>query len=155
MPITAERFRADFPEFCDKEVFLPSQIDYYLRLAYMMLNPQRWGNTIDFGAGLFVAHNVALEAKQQAVAASGGIPGASSGIISSKSVDKVSISYDTASGLQADAGHWNLTLYGTRFIRLARMMGSGPIQVGIGMAPSGSGGAWSGPIVTAGFTNFS
>jgi hypothetical protein len=152
--ITAQKFRADFPEFCDAEVYLNSQVDYYIKLAYLMLNPSRWGNTIDFGAGLFIAHNISLEARAQATAENGGIPGEQTGPVSSKSVDKVSISYDTGSGVQPGAGHWNLTIYGTRFTRLARMMGSGPIQVGIGVAPTGSGSAWSGPIVTPGFSNF-
>jgi len=54
-----------------------------------------------------------------------------------------------------NAGHWNLTVYGTRFIRFAKMFGAGPIQIGIGYNPSPFGGpAWPGPDCNPGFTNF-
>jgi hypothetical protein len=50
------------------------------------------------------------------------------GMVARKTVDKVSVTYDTASAMEEDAGHWNLTVYGTRFIRLARMVGTGGMQ---------------------------
>jgi hypothetical protein len=76
------------------------------------------------------------------------------GVINSKSVDKVSIGYDTAGGIEAGAGHWNLTIYGTRLIKLIKMVGAGPVQVGIGCTPMYSGSAWSGPDCMPGFSNF-
>ena len=78
----------------------------------------------------------------------GGIPGASKGAVASKSVGGQSISYDVASTMEMDAGHWGLTVYGNRFINIARMMGAGPL---VSFAPCGFGGAfgasgaWAGP----------
>ena len=109
---------------------------------------------LDVAAELFAAHNLTLEVRAQAESKNGGIPGQQVGPVNSKSVDKVSIGYDTGSGIEADAGHWNLSIYGTRFIRLAKMFGAGPIQIGIGVTPTGTGLGWSGPNVTPGFSNF-
>lgn len=125
-------FRADFPEFEDTGRFPNSTVTYYLNLAGLLLNTQRWGNLLDTATELFVAHNISLEATANRVAAFGGIPGAMTGPVASKEVDKGSISYDTQAAAEPDAGHWALTQYGARFIRLARMAGAGPVQVGTG-----------------------
>lgn len=154
MTITVQQFRADFPEFGSSVAYPSSQITFWMNLAYMLLNASRWGSVLDIGAELFIAHNIAIEAKAAAEAAGGGIPGTQVGPMNSKSVDKVSIGYDTGAGIEANAGHWNLTVYGTRFIRLVKMFGAGPIQVGIGQVPAGNGQAWPGPSTNPGFTNF-
>lgn len=152
--ITVSQFRLDYPEFTDTTLYPDSQITYYLNLAGLLLNVCRWGNILNVGAELFVAHNIAIERQAQATAINGGVPGISSGPVSSKSVDKVSVSYDTQAGLETGAGHWNLTIYGTRFIRLAKMMGSGPIYVGVPTASEtslSSAGAWPGPNTAPGW----
>ena len=146
MTITVQQFRADFPEFSSTTTFANSQIQFWLDIAYSMLNAARWGRQLNIGVEMFTAHNIAIEAKAQAEAVNGGIPGSQVGPINSKSVDKVSVGYDTGAGLQPDAGHWNLTVYGTRFIRLVRMFGAGPLQIGVGVSPPLSGGAWPGPL---------
>jgi len=145
MTISAQQFRVDYPEFSGTEKFPNSAVTFWLGIAYQMLNADRWGNQLDIGAELFVAHNLAIEARAQLEASKGGIPGSQVGPINSKSVDKVSIGYDTSAGLELNAGHWNLTVYGTRFIRICRMMGAGPLFIGVGAVPVGSGLAWPGP----------
>jgi hypothetical protein len=70
---------------------------------------------------------------------------AASGIVSSKSVDKVSVSYDTSGAMEAGAGHWNLTTYGTRYIRLVKLVGAGPLQIGGSSSTQYSAAAWAGP----------
>jgi hypothetical protein len=62
-------------------------------------------------------------------------------------VDKVSVSFATGESTEKDAGHWNTTIYGTRFIRMAKLMGSGPMQIGIGcwVPPFNASGAYPGP----------
>ena len=50
--------------------------------------------------------------------------------MSAKSVDKVSVSYDTQASVSPDAGHWNLTIYGQRMWTLIQMFGAGPVQFG-------------------------
>src|SRR5512135_1115056 len=114
MTIAVAQFRADFPEFASSATYPNSQIQFWFNLAYNLLNASRWGNSLDFGAELFVAHNLALEAKAQSEVAGGGIPGGQTGPISSKSIGPASVSYDTGVGSELNAGHWNLTTYGAR-----------------------------------------
>lgn len=149
MTVTVNTFRRDFIEFSDSTDYANSTISYYLTLAGKLMDTNRWGDLYDDGVNLFIAHNIALERRAIQTAANDGIPGQSGGITSSKSVDKVSISYDTASAAELDAGHWNLTIYGTRYIRLARMIGMGPVQIGAcgATSPLSSSAAWPGPWV--------
>ena len=98
---------------------------------------------------LFVAHNLALEEQAVNSANVGGVPGVGvGGIVSSKSVGGVSISYDTTSGIEENAGHWNLTTYGKRFMRFVRIFGAGPAQLGVGCDPNGytNGPGWPGVV---------
>src|SRR5208282_2001507 len=86
-------------------------------------------------------------------ARTGGWPGISKGAISSEAAGAVNISYDTQVTMEEDAGHWNNTVYGTRFIRICKMHGAGPVQIGPGLGLAGTvpgyntnvGRAWSGP----------
>ena len=144
MTTSVQQFRADYPEFSGTTTYPNSQVQYWLNVAYSMLNAGRWGRQLDIGAAAFAAHNLSLEARAMAESANGGVPGGQVGPVSSKSVDKVSMSYDTSSGIQPGAGHWNMTIYGTRFIRMARMFGAGPVHVGMGSTPPLSGPGWAG-----------
>jgi|WetSurMetagenome_2_1015567.scaffolds.fasta_scaffold218219_2 hypothetical protein len=150
--ITNNQFRVDYPEFAGTTVYTNSQLTYYFNLAYQLLNASRWGQTLDVGAELFVAHHITMEARSMAESANGGMPGQDPGLVASKSVDKVSVSFDTGAIAEKDGGHWNQTLYGRRFLRLVRMFGAGPIQLGMGYQPPNTGLAWSGPAVYPGFT---
>ncbi|MBB4017377.1 hypothetical protein GGR16_002406 [Chelatococcus caeni] len=122
-------FRQTFPEFSSETTYPDAQITFWLGLGEKLLNACRWGDVLDYALALFAAHNLVLEAQAQRTAAAGGIPGQSSGATSSKTVDKVSVSYDVNAGIVAGAGHWNLTTYGTRFIDLVMMFGAGGIQL--------------------------
>lgn len=144
MAVTTASFRTKFVEFADLGRFPAWMIDYYVGLSAKMINnPARWGELEDDGRMLFVAHHAVLERKALDSVASGGVPGVSTGVINSKSVDKVSVGYDTSAGTEEGAGHWNLTIYGLRLKSLMNMMGAGPVQVGVGCSSSGS--AWAGP----------
>jgi len=153
-PVTPPLFRSNYPEFSSTDRFPNSGVQYWLDTAYSFLNASRWGKQLDIGVSLYVAHNLSLEARAQAEAANGGVPGGQVGPVSSKSIDKVSVGYDTGAGTETGAGHWNSTIYGTRFFRLVKMFGSGPIQVGMGVSPPNTGLPWPGPLTTPGFTNF-
>ena len=150
MTVTSASFRSNLTEFADASRFPESQVTYWLGLAAKLVaNTSRWGNLIDDGIQLFIAHNLTLERRAMDEADNGAAPGLSTGMINNKSVDKVSVGYDTTSAMELDAGHWNLTIYGMRYIRLARLIGAGPVQVGTpDCDPSGalgSSGAWPGP----------
>ena len=129
MAVTVASFKTDFCEFSDITLYRDEDIAFWLKYANLLLNPNRWGNLLDLGLALFVAHNLVLERQAKLASANGAPPGLATGIISAKSVDSVSISYDTNSAMEKDAGQWNLTTYGQRYYRLMRMFGAGPIQV--------------------------
>lgn len=122
-------FRADFPEFSDATAYPDSGVTYWLNIAGLMIDPLKWGSLLNLGTELFVAHNLVLERQAQKAASAGGAPGINTGPLSAKAVDRVSAAYDTQAGIETGAGHWNLTVYGTRFMSLVNMFGAGGCQV--------------------------
>lgn len=150
MAVTIASFRSSFPEFIDPVKYPDGQITFWLTNAGLMLNAGRWAALLDLGTSLFVAHHISLQAKNAATAAFGGVPGAASGPVASKGVDKVNISYDVGSVAEEKGGHWNLTTYGQQYLRLANQVGIGPVQVGPGTDAEGVSlysMAWAGPFV--------
>lgn len=150
---TVPIFRAQFIEFASGDRYPNPMIEYWISIAKKLMNEARWGRFDDpeslaqFGIMNFVAHNITLERRAMDAADFGGVPGEATGPVNNKSVDKVSLGYDTQAAIELDAGHWNLTIYGTRFIRLLRQVGMGGLQIGTGCAPSqaSAAGAWAGP----------
>lgn len=150
-------FRQNFPEFSSTTTFPSSSIAFWIAAAVLSLPIQTWGmgsetpqapvtTQMDMGQSLFVAHQLILEARGVKQASGGGIPGGgASGPVSSESVGGVSRSYDTGALNLADAGPWNATLYGQRFLWLARLLGKGPVQLGTAMGPVAQ--PWFGPPV--------
>lgn len=139
VPTTPEEFRAVAPAFSDPVMFPDDEIQFWLNAASILLTC-RWGSALGLGTVLFVEHNLALTAAAMPAPGSGQVPGVYGGVPASKSVGAVSVSYDTSRGTETDAGHWNLTVYGERFIRMARLIGAGPIQLGVpGWANGGCG----------------
>jgi hypothetical protein len=164
--VTPATFVADFPEFGNQSQYPVPVIQYYMALANILLNQDRWGapsvlatspptTLIDMAAELFVAHHIVIEYRAQRAAAAGAPPGDATGPVSSKGVGPISVSYDTGAVAEPDGGFYNLTVYGQRFFNLVRMAGAGPLQLGIGSFPgnvfNNSFGAWPGPPVWPGF----
>lgn len=118
-------FRCMFPEFQDSSVFLDEMIEPWLVLAGRLLNACRWGSAYRLGLYLFTAHQITLQRQATIAAQRGGIPGLSTGIVQSKSINGVSVSYNASMGFLKEGGDWNLTVYGIRFLSFARMFGSG------------------------------
>jgi hypothetical protein len=127
--VSVARFRALLPEFADSSIYLDEMIQPWLWIAGRQLDAGRWGSMLHVGISWFAAHQLALQRIATLAAQRGGSPGASLGIINSKSVNGVSIGYDTGLAGLKDAGDWNLTTYGIRFLNFARMFGSGGTQV--------------------------
>lgn len=129
LPTPAD-FRRDFPQFADAATYPEAQIQFRLNLADILLSEKLTGAKIfPYLVELFVAHYMALFAQDQRSAAAGGAGGASSGVQTSKSVDKVSVSYDASATLNPDAGFWNNTRYGAEFWQLITMFGAGGRQL--------------------------
>lgn len=122
-------FRADFPEFADTTRYTDSQLTFWSTLSESLLNQSRWGTLWPYAVQLYTAHQLAIAARNQQSASAGGIPGQVTGPQTSKSVDKVSVSYDTGAATDPDASFWNLTTYGVQLWRLIRMFGAGGVQL--------------------------
>jgi hypothetical protein len=122
------QFRQDFPEFADTTMYPDSVITLYLNVAIASLPATRWGVWLSLGQELFTAHMVVLGARDAEDASLGITPGEVVGPTTAKGVDKVSVSYDGQAVSEEDAGFWNMTSYGTRFLRFARMCGTGGMQ---------------------------
>lgn len=123
-------FRTDFPEFANATTYPDATVNFYIGLATAMVNPDVWVDQADYGIALFVAHHLVLATRESKAAAVGQIPGKSiQGITASKSVDKVSVSYDASSVRYEGAGFWNATSYGIQFFRLIRIFGAGGVQL--------------------------
>jgi hypothetical protein len=122
-------FRTDFPEFADIAIFPSSALTFWSNLGEQLISADRFGGTFTQAVELFTAHNIVLAAGNVSSAAAGGVPGQTGGTVSSKAVGSVSISYDTASAMETGSGHWNQTIYGRQYIRLARLIGQGCYQL--------------------------
>ena len=126
---TVSDFRRDFPQFSDDTKYPDAVIEFRLNLADMLIGGSAMGNMFPYLAELFVAHYMVLNAADTAAGALGGAGGATSGVVASKSVDKVSVSYDNSATLNADAGFWNFSRYGAEFWQLLMLFGYGGVQL--------------------------
>jgi hypothetical protein len=122
-------FRKLFIEFVDPETYPDGTIEFWATMAGKLLPESRWGDFRDYGSQLFVAHHLVVGLRDQLAAEADTVPGEVKGIVSSKSVDKVSVSYDSSKVALSDGGFWNMSTYGIRFLSLARKFGAGPIQL--------------------------
>lgn len=126
MTPTPVQFRSDFPEFASTS---DAQISTWLTVGASLVNAARWDELTTIGIELVAAHHLAIAMRAGAAGAAGGGAGTVSGPIASKSVDKVSVSYNTSSTQFEGEAFWNMTSYGIRYLGLARMMGAGGIQL--------------------------
>lgn len=126
---TPAQLRVAFPEVSSEPDYPTATLSFWLDQAYGMTNAERFGTRLDLAAQLFALHHVVLEAEALKRARNRGTPGLANGITNSESVDKVSVGYDTQGGSELDAGHWNLTIYGSRYVAMARLFAAGPIQL--------------------------
>lgn len=122
-------FRQQLPEFSSATDYPDDLVSLHLAVGELSLDARRWGDFLDRGLALFIAHNLVIDAQDQAAVSAGGVPGKVSGPQTAKSVDKVSASYDTGATTYENAAFWNMTSYGVRLYQLARLIGAGCIQL--------------------------
>jgi hypothetical protein len=124
MTVTAASFRVDFPEFSDTTKYPDAAVTFWLTYALTLLNAQRFCEMLDYATEFFIAHELTLGYRNRP-----GYTGLVMAPQASKTVDKVSVSYDTSSVKLENAGHWGGTSYGLQLLGLMRMFGAGPIQL--------------------------
>lgn len=130
MTVSYSSFIEAFPEFANPETYPPGTFLFWQGIAALRLNASRWGALLDFGAQLFVAHNMLEQARALKVAESGGTSvGQVTGPLSAKAIDKISMAFNTDAVTVEGAGDWNATTYGIRFYQLALQLGSGGLQL--------------------------
>lgn len=131
---TAATFLSQYPQF-DEPTIPQALLTAYLELAQEAIQEARWHQYWPTAIGLFIAHLCTLwlqgAAGADASAAEALKSGSVSGVISSKSVSGVSVSYDTGSVLSdfAGSGSWKLTVYGQQLLTLLKIAGKGGMQI--------------------------
>jgi hypothetical protein len=122
-------FREDFPEFEDDDKYTDSMINFWVALGDKLLNIDRWGDLRTHGLMLWTAHNIALQSMNSSNLSSLQTPGVGFGIPTSQSAGPISESIDVGMALEEGGGNYNLTLYGSQFLRLSRIVGMGGAQI--------------------------
>ena len=120
-----DQFRLDFPEFADTTKYTDAMLTFWAGVGDLLLNVIRWADLRPTGMALFVAHNIILQAQHVENAAAGGVPGTGNGLIASESAGPLSVSVDNNATVEEKGGNYNLTVYGTQFIRLSNIVGMG------------------------------
>lgn len=129
---TPEQFRAAFPQFANETTYPAPIIQMRINLADVLLSESRFGEDIfPYVVGLYVAHYLYLYAADMRGVTVGTAGGSNSGVQTSKSVDKVSVSYDASATLDPNAGFWNNSRYGSEFWEYLMLFGAGAIQLGM------------------------
>ena len=122
-------FRKQFPEFNDTVKYPTAMIQFWGNLASAQVVQAVWQDQWITGVSLYVAHEITIAALNQKASAVGGTPGTSGGIANNKTVGSATVGYDATTTTERDGGWWNRTTYGIQFLRLARIFGSGCIQL--------------------------
>ena len=126
---TVQGFRGAFEEFKDATRYPDSLINEFAAIAQMMVSQCLWKSMYLTGVYLYIAHELVLEVSNRETAVIGGDPGQNAGIVSAKTIGPVSATYDVNGTSERAVGQWNLTTYGKRFIRYARIFGAGAVQL--------------------------
>jgi hypothetical protein len=128
-PFVIKTFRESFPEFADTALYTDGMLNFWSCFATRMVNCGRWKSQTLMGIYLYVAHEITLAAKDYKTASMGGAPGGNAGMVNTKTVGPVTVGYDTEAVAERNAGWFNSTSYGRQFFRLARIFGSGAVQL--------------------------
>lgn len=132
-PYTIDDFYSRYPAF--KGNIEPLIIGDFLEIANSIVNQGRWFESWKMGMGLLVAHYATLflqgQPSSDATAADVVKGGQISGLVASKSVGDLSISYDNtqANSVASDWGDFALTTYGKQFAIMAGRLSPGIMVV--------------------------
>jgi hypothetical protein len=122
-------FRAAFPEFTSATVYPDAMLTFWAGVAGRSLDADVCGASYDDLLYLATAHYITLAANNSASVSAGASPGSGGGgLVASKSMGSVSVSYDTGSFANKSAADWNRTTYGQQYYRLIRLFGVGAVQ---------------------------
>lgn len=128
-------FYSMYPQFQGLKEIPEAIFDVYMAFALDVVNVDSWGESFKLGVSLLIAHYLTLYldsfAPEGASAAEVVASAQMKGVIASKSVGDVSVSYDYNSAI-ADVSKWsgfNLTAFGNQFAALAEMFSKGGMYI--------------------------
>lgn len=126
-----QAFREVFPQF-SAEIVPDARIAFHLRVGGKLLPPARWGELLDEGLALYVAHQLTLELEAAKEKDGTGAIGAAAGPVTSETRTVGGVSHSLArAGAAAqgnalsNAGQYNLTIFGQQFWALVQAVGCG------------------------------
>lgn len=134
-PFNLDDFFTVYPQFQGVNGLSNEVIEMYISFANEVVNIERWGSQWTLGMCLFVAHFCTVYlmsyTNPQSSAASVIAAGQTKGLVSSKSVGDVSVSYDFSLAMNdvTNWGQFNLTTFGNQFVSLAKLMAKGGMYV--------------------------
>ena len=109
-------FTRDFPEFAS---FPRGRVVWAILRAFDSVCERLFGRETTYARQLYAAH--LLTVLGSGISGDGTASGASpKGAIASKAVGSVSVSYDSATASESEAGYWNSTAYGRLYWQLLR-----------------------------------
>jgi hypothetical protein len=113
------QFLLDFPQFADVNEYSQDTILFWDSYSSLFFNVIRWGRFYLTGRALLLAHNLTLSKQEGRV----------KGLLTDKSVDSVSGSFDVSQLTIENAASYNSTVYGIQYYKLVQIIGAGPIGV--------------------------
>lgn len=130
--MTVKRFRETFPVFTS-DLYPDAVVEMRLSLADRFFSPAVWQPEVvrEHAMSLYVAHYLAAYGSKASGGSGCGSAGQAMGmgVVTSKSVDGASVSYDVNVGAEAGAGFWNSTPWGRELYGLMRVFGAGAVQL--------------------------
>ena len=137
-------FRSHFPEFGDETIYPDPQVQFNIDAATLMCDPRVWCQLQQMGVELLTAHMLTLSRYAMAGGSGGaGVPGMSTGVVTSKSVSKVSVGRDQGLTGMEGWGPFNYTIYGQRYAWYAQLAGTGGFEVLALSTPGLAGTVWT------------
>ena len=125
--LSVDDFRSRNPAFT-ASLYPDSQVEARLVLASKFFSLEGFPDEdlLRHVVALYVAHYLTIGGSTEANAMGGG---ANPNPFASKSVDGVSVSYDTSSAIETNAGFWNATAFGRELWQLMKIFGAGARQI--------------------------
>lgn len=134
-PFLLTDFKKFYPQFSELPELPDLILEQFIGMANAYINIDRWKSTWTLGMCLFVAHfsTLYLQTFAEPNAAANQVMSAAQakGLITSKSVGDVSVSYDFSSAVNGLDGwaNWTSTAFGIQLASFAKILGKGNMYV--------------------------
>lgn len=125
-----EKFRQHHKEFESTVDYPDELIQFWSEQAELSVSKEATQERFSFLVELATAHYIVLARNNARSSKTGASPGAGGGgVVSSKTIGGVTVSYDTTVTSNQGAADWNRTTYGQIFWRERRAFGLGGYQI--------------------------